>query len=247
MSRHPGERRRTQEQRSAATVAKLVEATIDAIVEVGYAGATTREICDRAGVSQGGLFRHFPTRRDLIVAALMHLSDRRLAEFASQLAPDFGGESPKEIAEQLRIARSLIRDPVNMVFIETVMASRTEPDLRNGLVPLIEQADREMLTIACRNPIVARMSETSRRVWLDFSQQVLCIEALWATSLPEDDYDDLKIEALVRLMFVLADAATPDPPLSGCSESRSAIGVSTASNPGLSTTRSREGSARATR
>jgi AcrR family transcriptional regulator len=205
MSTPSGEARRTQGERSAATVAKLVQATIDVIVDVGYAGATTREICDRAGVSQGGLFRHFPTRRDLIVAALAHLYDLRLVEFQAQLAPDLGGESPKQIAEQLRIARSFVRDPVNMVFLETVMASRTEPDLRESLVPLLERADREVLATACRNPVVARMSDTSRRVWLDFAQQMMWIEALWATSLPEDDYDDLKIRALVRLMFVLAD------------------------------------------
>ena len=75
MSSTGGDGRRTQGERSAATVAKLIQATIEAIVEVGYAGASTREICDRAGISQGGLFRHFPTRRDLIVATLVHLYD----------------------------------------------------------------------------------------------------------------------------------------------------------------------------
>ena len=205
-----GDGRRTQGERSAATVAKLIQATIEAIVDVGYAGASTREICDRAGISQGGLFRHFPTRRDLIVATLVDLYERRLTDLEARLSPDLGGATAKQIAAQLRIARDLVRDPLNMVFVEVVMASRTEPDLRAGLVPLLERSDRELMAIVGRNPVVARLSDTSRRVWLDFVQQVIWIEALWATSLPEREYDDLKVNALVRLLFVLAET-TPGP------------------------------------
>jgi AcrR family transcriptional regulator len=205
MSSSSGGRRRTQEERSATTVAKLIDATIKAIVEEGYAGATTREICERAGISQGGLFRHFPTRRDLIVAMLEHIYVARSVDFAEVLEPDLGGESATRIAAQLRRVRDFVRDPMNMVFLEVTMASRTEPDLREGVVSLLQRADREILAIASRNPVVARMSDQSRRVWLDFAQQVLWIEALWATSLPERAYDDMKISALVRLMFVLAD------------------------------------------
>ena len=204
MSSSTGGRRRTQEERSAATVAKLIDATTNAIIEVGYAGATTREICDRAGVSQGGLFRHFPTRRDLIVATLDHIYVVRSAAFASVVEPDLGGESAMGIAAQLRRVRDFVRDPISMVFLEVVMASRTEPDLREGVVSLLQRAEREILAIASRNPVVARMTDQSRRVWFDFAQQVLWIEALWATSLPEQAYDDMKIDALVRLMFVLA-------------------------------------------
>jgi AcrR family transcriptional regulator len=203
-SRSPAPRR-TQEERTAATVAKLVQATIAAIVEVGYAGTTTRVICERAGVSQGGLFRHFPTRRDLIVAALVHLYDERLAQFQAQLEPDLGGESPERIAEHLRIARSFVRDPLNMVFLEVVMASRTEPDLRAVVAPILERSDRDVLATANRNPVFATLSDASKHIWFDFAQQVLWIEALWAAILPDDGYDDLKIDALVRLMFVLRD------------------------------------------
>ena len=97
-----------------------------------------------------------------------------------------------------------------MVFIEVVLAARTEPDLREGLVALLDRVDRDILAMVCRNPVVARMSDTWRRVWFDFAQQVLWIEALWATSLPADEYDELKIAALVRLLFALADGAIPD-------------------------------------
>ena len=197
--------RRTQGERTAATVAKLLQATVDAIVELGYAGATTREICERAGVSQGGLFRHFPTRRDLIVATLTHLCDARLADFEVHLDSEVGGESPERIAEQIRLARAFVRDPLNMVFLEVVMASRTEPDLRAVLAPILERSDRDFLATASRNPVFATLSDPSKHIWFDFAQQVLWIEALWAAIMPDDSYDDSKLDALVRLMFLLRD------------------------------------------
>ncbi|MDQ3403638.1 MAG: TetR/AcrR family transcriptional regulator, partial [Actinomycetota bacterium] len=40
--------RRTQRERREATIGKLVNATIDAISDVGYARASVQEICGRA-------------------------------------------------------------------------------------------------------------------------------------------------------------------------------------------------------
>ena len=45
--------RRTQEERSAETRARLLEATIESLGEVGYASTTTTGVCERAGVSRG--------------------------------------------------------------------------------------------------------------------------------------------------------------------------------------------------
>ena len=61
--------RRTQAERREATIGKLVEATIGCLAELGYSGTSTGAICKRAGVSQGGMFRHFGTRLELIAAA----------------------------------------------------------------------------------------------------------------------------------------------------------------------------------
>ncbi|WP_280300171.1 helix-turn-helix domain-containing protein, partial [Nocardia neocaledoniensis] len=59
--------RRTQAERSAATIAKLVEATIEAIEKVGYHSTSLGEISSRAGVSKAAVFRHFDSRMDLVV------------------------------------------------------------------------------------------------------------------------------------------------------------------------------------
>lgn len=61
-------RRRTQEERSAGTRAKLIEATIALIGARGYANLTTPDIAAAAGVSRGALQHHFASRYDLVAA-----------------------------------------------------------------------------------------------------------------------------------------------------------------------------------
>src|SRR4029450_5698931 len=53
-------RRRTQEERSAATRARLLDATLECLAELGYARTTTTEIAERGGVSRGAQLHHFP-------------------------------------------------------------------------------------------------------------------------------------------------------------------------------------------
>jgi AcrR family transcriptional regulator len=62
--------RRTQAERSAQTRSKLIEATIECLIEHGYGGTTTLAVCRRAGVSHGSLLHHFGTRDVLLGAAL---------------------------------------------------------------------------------------------------------------------------------------------------------------------------------
>jgi AcrR family transcriptional regulator len=69
---------RTQQQRREETVARLLDASIAAIVEVGYARASAAEITKRAGVSVGALFRHFETMGDFMAATAHEVLRRQL-------------------------------------------------------------------------------------------------------------------------------------------------------------------------
>src|SRR5680860_399919 len=83
MGTGPGTRRRTQQERRDATMAKLLDGTIAALAEVGYARTTIKEICDRAGVSQGALFRYFDSRAALMAATAAEVGNRQFAAFAA--------------------------------------------------------------------------------------------------------------------------------------------------------------------
>src|SRR5260370_2151944 len=77
----PARPRRTQAERTAATRGALLDATFDSIVELGYGATTTTEVAHRAGVSLGALLHHFPTKAELLSAAVGHAFDRRRWEF----------------------------------------------------------------------------------------------------------------------------------------------------------------------
>src|SRR5712692_3582600 len=78
--------RRTQDQRSAATRARLLDATIACLFEFGYANTTTTEIAERAGLSRGAQLHHFPTKAALVTTAIEHLLQRRTEEFRTAFA-----------------------------------------------------------------------------------------------------------------------------------------------------------------
>jgi AcrR family transcriptional regulator len=52
-----------------AKSAAVARGAITALFEKGYHGATSREICQAAGISNGALYTHFPTRAAVVVAA----------------------------------------------------------------------------------------------------------------------------------------------------------------------------------
>lgn len=148
MPKTPSVTRRTQVERSAATVTRLLESTVDAIVELGYDGSTTREICERAGISQGGLFRHFPTRLGLVAAAVEYVYEEQLERVLLNNTPaDTGREGA---LAQMRVVRDVIRMPRYMVFLEVMLAGRTEPELVAALHPLIVRRNEDLCTAARR-------------------------------------------------------------------------------------------------
>lgn len=48
----------------------ILEAALDAIVEMGYHGTTIRKIADRAGLSVPGVYHHYPSKHALLVAIM---------------------------------------------------------------------------------------------------------------------------------------------------------------------------------
>ena len=75
-----------QEERSAETRRRLLDATVACLFERGYAGTTTTEIATRAGVSRGAQLHHFPKKDELVVGALEHVFELRLADLSAAIA-----------------------------------------------------------------------------------------------------------------------------------------------------------------
>lgn len=57
--------------RGSATRSRLLAAARDVVSEVGYAHATTKAIAAAAGVAEGTIYRHFPDKHALFLAAVV--------------------------------------------------------------------------------------------------------------------------------------------------------------------------------
>src|ERR1700751_151973 len=122
---------RTQQQRREETVARLLEASIATIIEVGYARASAAVITTRAGDSVGALFRHFDTMGDFMAATAYEVL-RRQVELGSKRAAEIPADRPA-LDALLAILRDVTRNPVYAVMYELMIAARTDEKLRATL------------------------------------------------------------------------------------------------------------------
>ena len=137
-----------QEERTRAMRARLLEATVDCLVERGFAGTSTTAVSERAGVSRGAMLHHFPAKNDLVVAAVRHLTELRGRDLAAAVRRLPTG--PRRTRAVLRVLADHFTSPVFTAALELWVAARTDPDLLAAVAPLEQEVGREThrLTVA---------------------------------------------------------------------------------------------------
>ncbi len=139
---------RLQEERSAETRKRLIDAAIDCLFERGYAGTTTAEIAQRAGVSKGAQLHHFPAKEQLVIAALEHLFDLRLAASRKMEATGkLPADRNRRLAAIIDALAPVYRDRVFYAWLELVVASRTDLSLREAVRRASERFSGQILEI----------------------------------------------------------------------------------------------------
>ena len=102
---------------------RLLRATIDCLVEEGYAGTSTTLICRRAGVSRGAQVHHFPHKQDLLVAALEHVFELRRSTLRTALATIDPG--PARVEEAFLKMWEVVDGGPTEAWLELAVAART--------------------------------------------------------------------------------------------------------------------------
>jgi AcrR family transcriptional regulator len=131
-----------QEERSRAMRQRLLEAAIDCLVEVGFGGTSTTLVSQRAGVSRGAQLHHFPTKNDLVIAAVEHLSLVRHQEI--QAAADKLPTGPRRTRAVLGMLSDHFVSPVFTAALELWVAARTDEQLLAAVAPLEQRIGREV-------------------------------------------------------------------------------------------------------
>jgi AcrR family transcriptional regulator len=137
--------RRSQAERSATTRDALLDATIACLVEDGYANTTTSRVAERAGVSRGAHLHHFQTRQALLAAAMERLAERRGTQLraAAEKLP----EGRERLEQGLDLLWASYANPLFQAALDLWSHARTDPDLRERLVPVERRLDRQTLEV----------------------------------------------------------------------------------------------------
>jgi AcrR family transcriptional regulator len=133
-------RKKPKQKRSRATVAAILEATAQLLVEGGYHNLSTNRIAETAGVSIGSLYQYFSNKEAVVAAVVEEFADRQfeiLVHGIGDLGPD---------AQMEQSVRELVRSMME--------AKRCEPELSKVLfeeLPPVGQIDvlKEWTQRAC--------------------------------------------------------------------------------------------------
>lgn len=191
----------------------MLDAAVESLIEVGFARTTTLEVQRRADVSRGALLHHFPSKAELLVAAVDHLAEMRAREL-KQLA----GLLPEEKNQRARTDAVLgllwqcFSGTMFQVSMELRTAARTDPELRPVLATA-ERALRDRIFAQARTLFgkdVAEHAGIERA--LDLTLQLMIGAAMSAVLHKEERrLDDLIDDWKALFPAVLAHASTKKP------------------------------------
>jgi len=138
--------RRTQAERSAATRSRLLEAAVECLVELGYAGTTTTVVAERAGVSRGAQLHHYATRAALVGAAIEHVFARLTEDYQAA----FGELAPTDdrVGAAVDLLWSMYAAPRHEAVLELYVAARTDPELQAAIVPVAARHSDNVVALA---------------------------------------------------------------------------------------------------
>ena len=190
-------RPRPGRQRSEAADLAILGATLDLLAAVGYGGLTMAAVIARSGVSSATLYRRWPTKQQLVAAALASLHpeitdvdtgslDGDISEMARSLAATLSVRR-EDLAED--VAVELRRNPefraaVNEKFLAPRLAAmRAVLDRARDRGELTTTVDHESALSLVSGPLHHRVFVLGRSATSDFTTTVAAAAAVAIRSL----------------------------------------------------------------
>ncbi|MDT0510064.1 TetR/AcrR family transcriptional regulator [Novosphingobium sp. MMS21-SN21R] len=133
---------RWQQRKSAQTRLRMLEAGVDALVEGGYAGLTTAQVAERAGVSRGAMHHHFATRIDLVGAVVDHIFYQRMRLFLDEYLAMMAQRRGEELIDLATEAHwRSVQTREYAAYLELAVAARTDTELNLAFEPAARRYD----------------------------------------------------------------------------------------------------------
>jgi AcrR family transcriptional regulator len=197
-------KRRRQAERTAETRSRLIDATIDCLVDSGYSGTTTVAVCKRAHVSHGSLLYHYGTRERLLGAALDAVYERLRRPVVAALEELPSGEERVDALVELMWGAFGARE--FKAVLELWLAASNQSDVGWAVWPEADDFDRAIQPLAERlfPDVAARMPDFSLYISLIF--QVLQGMGLANATWPRDEDDPTRVRVRALLGRIVRDA-----------------------------------------
>ena len=123
-----------QAQKSAMTRDRILDAAISCFINLGYTNVTTAKVASTAGVSRGAMLHHFPSKTELIQAAVEYLHGKLLEDYTQRV----NAIPKKKKGKQHRRAGldaywEHLTGDLAIAYHELCVAGRTDPELQEIL------------------------------------------------------------------------------------------------------------------
>ena len=181
--------RRSQAERSAATQEALVQATLDLLVDRGWAGVNAVAVCRRAGLTRGAFNHHFDGLPELFAAAL----EQRCLELSSEF---FERPAPVCLTDLVTQTWQTMTKSDFKVVIEAWLAAANDPELGSAISPVVERFAK--LVDAERRPDLL-VDEVAETFFLMARETMFGLALGRATNRAPLGHEDRVLEHLLRL------------------------------------------------
>ncbi|HEY6299877.1 MAG TPA: TetR/AcrR family transcriptional regulator [Candidatus Binatus sp.] len=121
----------TQDEKTAETRRRLLDAAIVCLIDRGYANTTTSEIAERAGLSRGAQLYHFPRKEELLTSAVEHLFELKFGEIKEKVSRLTNENDRRAMA--IDMLWEIANNRLATAWIELVVASRTDSYLQKSV------------------------------------------------------------------------------------------------------------------
>ncbi len=197
--------RRSNQERSASTRLRLLDATVESLIDAGWSHTSTTEVVRRAGVSRGAQVHHFPTKEELVLAAVEHLMIRRHADFDATFR-DLPAEHRSPL-DAMRLLRDRCFGSSFEAWLELLVASRCHLSLHHRLVDMDERFfERSVQTYNDLFPELTGGDPQTARVGLELVFAVL--DGMALRRMVGRDADDLD-DALASFVLLTTQGLAP--------------------------------------
>jgi AcrR family transcriptional regulator len=155
-----------QAEKSLLTQTQILEATMQCLIELGYAQTTTDKIAQKAGVSRGAMTHHFKSRAAVFSAAAKYITELRAQEYDDAIGKVKAMSNGIPVLENMRETITLLQKyyarPSFIALHELLRGARTDKALNAVMVPLEEALDKKIsATVLNRFPVWAEVPGAS--------------------------------------------------------------------------------------